>query len=139
MADSSEIDAAVIAKLANDSTLSSLLPDGVYFGVAPSGRTAFVVVSLIIHEDEYVYEGRAYERALYLVKGVANDTSGVNMKAAAARIDVLLQDVPLTITGYTHMLTRREERIRYPETDSAEPDTIWQHRGGQYSVFASPS
>ncbi len=60
------------------------------------------------------------------------------MKAAAARIHALLTDTPLAIAGYSHMLTRREERIRYTQPDPDEPELHWQHRGGRYVVFASP-
>ncbi len=137
MADSSDMDAAVLAVLTGDATLAGLMPDGVYMDVAPKGRTRFVIVSVVIHEDEYRFEGRAYERCLYLVKAVDQSTSGTTIKQAAARIDALLQDMPLTITGYTHMLTRREERIRATEVDETNPDLHWQHRGGRYAVLAS--
>ena len=36
---------------------------------------------------------------------------GANMKAAAARIDALLEDQPLTVAGYTWMTMHREEPI----------------------------
>ena len=139
MADPAEVDAAIVTHLANDATLAGLLPDGVYMDIAPSGKTQFVIVSLVIHEDNYMLGGEAFEKALYLVKAVDKSTSGSIAKAAAARIQTLLQDVPLTITGYTHMLTQREERVRYTEVDESEPDTRWQHRGGRYAVFVSPN
>jgi len=138
VADPAEVDAAIVTHLANDATLAGLLPDGVYMDIAPSGKTQFVIVSLVIHEDNYMLGGEAFEKALYLVKAVDKSTSGSIAKAAAARIQTLLQDVPLTITGYTHMLTQREERVRYTEVDESEPDTRWQHRGGRYAVFVSP-
>lgn len=128
----------MIAKLANDATLTDLMTDGVYMDVVPSGKTKFVIVSQVIHEDEYVFEGRAFERFTYLVKAVSLDTSGTDVKTAAARIDTLLQGVALTITGYSHCLTRRTERLRMTEVDDVNHDIRWQHRGGRYEVVVSP-
>lgn len=137
-ADSSAIDAALLAKLA-DPTLAGLCPDGVHFDVAPQSKTRFVIVQLVIHEDTDGFDTpRAWERAVYLVKAVILESSGGDVKAAAARIDALLQRVPLTITGYDHMTTLRRERIRYLEVDAVAANIRWQHRGGQYEIYASP-
>jgi hypothetical protein len=138
MPDPSNVDAAIIALLAGDATLTALMTDGVYMDVANSGATKFVIVSLSTHEDEYVFEGSAFERSQYIVKAVERSNSGTNVKAAAARIHTLLQDQPLTITGYKHSLTRRAERIRYTEVDEVDNDIRWQHRGGRYDVMVSP-
>lgn len=142
MADSSDVDAALVAKLASDTGsggLMTLMPDGVFMDVAPANKTKFVIVSLVMHEDEYVFAGSAYEKSTYLVKAVGLNVTGTVIKAAAARINTLIQDVPLSITGYQHMLTRREERVRYTEVDDVNPDTRWHHRGGRYAVFVSPT
>lgn len=138
-ADSSDVDAAVIAKLVGDATLMAILTDGVYVDVASSGKTKFCLVSQIAHEDDYVFDGRIWEKFLYLIKAVAQQTSGADVKTAAARIDVLLQDVALTISGYGHLLTRRVERVRYTEVDDVNNDLRWQHRGGRYEVVAAPT
>ena len=139
MADTSEIDAAVIAKLAGDATLLALMTDGVFMDIAPAGKTKFVIVSQSTHADDYVFEGGAFEDVTYLVKAVENSASGLTVKTAAARIHTLLQDVQLTITGYKHCLTRRSERIRYTEVDEVDGNIRWQHRGGRYAVVVSPS
>jgi len=131
----------VIAALKADTGaggLLTLMTDGVYMDRAPSGLTKFVLVSLVMHEDEPQFNGRMYEKALYLVKAVDRNLSGTRAKAAALRIDAVLEDVPLTITGFDHMLTTREERIRYVETDEDNADSVWQHRGGRYAVYAAP-
>lgn len=142
MPDSSAVDDALIAHLRSDvgtGSLSELCPDGVWWDIAPNGSEKFVIVSLTFHEDEYDFGGVLAERSLYLVKAVMKDTKGTNALAAAARIHALLQDVVLTITGYNHMETRRQERIRYPEVDVNDPKTRWQHRGGRYALVVSPA
>lgn len=138
VSDPSKVDAAIRATLLNDPQLAALMPGGVHFDVPSSGKTQFVVISLMFHEDTYVFGGRGFERSLYLVKAVDKNTDGADANAAAARIDALLQDQPLTITGYVHSLTARTERMRDTEVDGEDADARWQHRGAQYEVVVAP-
>jgi len=135
--DSSAIDNAVISVLLGDVTLAGLMPDGVYYDVATPKAQRFVIVSIVSADDEPVLGQRGYEDVLYLVKAVALVSTGADVKAAAARIDALLEDGTLTIPGYVHMVTCREARIRYTEVDDLDDTIRWQHRGGHYRVQAS--
>ncbi len=137
MADSSAIDNALMAKLGADATLLAICTNGVYWDEAPPGSTKFVIVSLVDEVDEPTFGGRAYEDALYLVKAVALSTAGANMQTAAARIDALLEDQTLTVSGYTHMVMHRESRVRMTEVDEVDADIRWFHRGGHYRVQQS--
>ncbi len=134
--DSSNIDAALVAVLLNDSTLAALMPDGVWVDEASQGAQRFVIVSLVEEFDEQDTSGRAAENPLYLVKAVALSTSGGDVKTAAARIDTLLQMQTLTASGYTVTGMFRESRVRLTEVDGVDPSIRWQHRGGNYRVFA---
>jgi hypothetical protein len=136
MPDSSEVDDALTAKLMNDATLMAIMTDGVYFDEAAQGKTKFVIVSLIAEFDEPMFNARAFEDATYLVKAVAKSSSGADVKTAAARIDTLLEQGTMTITGYGLMAMRRIERVRYTEVDDQDPSIRWQHRGGRYQVVA---
>ena len=139
MSDASNVDAALLATLSGDATLAGLMPDGVFFDIAPPNKTRFVIVSQVIYEDTHAMGETAYEMGLYLVKAVARDDGqGSPVKAAAARIHALLHQQDLTITGYSHMVTLREERVRYTEVDSVDHDVRWQHRGGRYAIWVSP-
>lgn len=137
MPDSSDIDAALVGKLLGDSALMAIATDGVYVDEAAPGATKFVIVSLLDEHDEQIFGGRAWEDALYLVKVVALSTTGANVKGAAARIDALLEDQPLTVAGYSWMTTHREERVRVTEVDEQDAAIRWQHRGGHYRVQMS--
>ena len=133
MADSSDIDAALVVKLAADAALLALCPNGVYVDEAPPGSTRFVIVSLVEESDEGKFGGRAFEDALFQVEArMLSTVAGANPKAAAARIDVLLEDQPLTVAGYTYMTLHRESRIRMTEVDEADPSIRWYRRGGNY-------
>jgi hypothetical protein len=135
--DSSDIDNALIAKLGADSALLALMPNGVYYDEAPQGSTRFVIVSLVIEQDEAMFGGRAFEDALYLVKAVSLSTAGGNVKDAAARIDALLENGTLLVPGYKLMTIYREQRIRFTEPDDVDQSIRWQHRGGRYRVQTS--
>lgn len=138
MADPLEIDKAVIAKLRAASSLMAIFTDGVHFGIAPPNATKFVLVSLVIGEDEDVMgeTDAGIQTNLYLVKAVELSTDETNVMAGAVLIHAALQKQPLTITGYSHMATKRVERVRYPEVDE-DTDVRWQHAGGRYEVMAS--
>jgi len=132
--DSSAIDAALVLALQSDPELASLMPDGVYMDIAPPGLERFVIVSLIIAEDLATFDGRAIENCLYLVKAVQMTASGADVKAAAARIDAVLEDQPLAAAGYEWSTTHRDERVRYIEVDQMDSTIRWHHRGGRYRV-----
>lgn len=138
MADSSAVDAALLAVLVNDATLSAILTDGWFFDVAKQNATRFGIVSLLEHHDEAVYvAGRAVEDSLYLVKAVVLASSGADVLAAAARIDTLLEGITLTAAGYNGMACFREQRVRYTEPDAVDLSIRWQHRGAHYRVQMS--
>jgi hypothetical protein len=138
MADSSDIDNALVARLGADATLLALVPNGVYVDEAPAGSTRFVIVSLVDENDIPTFEGRAIEDALYLVEArMLSTVAGANIKAAAARIDALLEDLPLTVTGYTGMTVHRESRVRGTEVDAIDSSIRWYRRGGNYRVQMS--
>jgi hypothetical protein len=144
--DSSDIDNALVAKLGADTALLALMTNGVYVDEAPDGSIRHVIVSLVIETDVATFDqGRAIEDALYLVKAVALSThNGVAlgptvMKAAAARIDALLEDGTLSIAGYELMTMHREERVRQTEVDDVDPSIRWFHRGGRYRVQVARS
>ena len=139
MADSSDIEAALVTKLAADATLAALLQSGaaVFMDEAPPGATKFVIVSLVDEVDAHTFGARAFEDALYRVKAVMLSTAGGNIKSAAARIDALLEQGTLTAAGYSLMTMRRESRIRVTEVDDIDASIRWYHRGGNYRVVMS--
>jgi hypothetical protein len=138
MADTSDIANALIAKLGSDAALLALCPNGVYRDEAPPGATRFVIVSLMAGEDHGVFGRRALEDAVYLVEArMLSTVPGANIKAAAARIDALLEDAPLTVAGFTWSATYREEPIALTERDDQDPSIRWFRRGGRYFVQMS--
>lgn len=140
IADTFDIDAAIITLLQSDAQLTALMPDGVWFGDARSGATRFVMVSQIDHEDEAEFQDVAWELVIYQVKAVHQSTSPVDVKAAAKRFQALLL-TPHAIAplNYALMTVRRRTRVRYTERDPANADLRWQHGGAQYEVWVQPT
>lgn len=140
MADSQDIDQALIAKLGSDAALLALCPNGVYPDEAPPNMTRFVIVSLIDEADTSAFGGRAIEDALFLVEArMRSNVAGIDPKAAAARIDALLENAVLVVAGFKTMTVQRESRIRMTEPDDADPSIRWYRRGGNYRVQMSVS
>ena len=138
MADTSDIASALIAKLGSDAELLSLCPNGVYWDEAPPGSTRFVIVAFINAIDRGVFGKRAIEVGIYLVEArMLSTVQGANIKRAAARIDELLEDQPLTVAGYTWSTMHRLEPVRLTEVDEVDPSIRWNRRGGQYFVEMS--
>jgi hypothetical protein len=142
MADSSDIDASLVIKLASDATLTGYLQSGasVFMDEAPPGSTKFVIVSLVSEVDHPQFGGRSFEDNVYLVEArmLAKPGTAIgNIKAAAARIDALLDGGTLTVSGYKLMMMRREERFRTLERDDADESITWHRRGGNYRVTVS--
>lgn len=139
MSDSSDVDAALLAKLQGDATLAALTPDGWYIDEGPAGKRQFGIVSLVDEQDTPIFEGRGSEDAVYLVKHVELSTVPVtHSKAAAARIDALLELGTLAIAGYALQVMRRKARVRKTEVDGVDSSIRWHHRGGRYQLKAAP-
>jgi len=145
VADASAVDTAMIAKLAGDATLMTLLPGGVHFGLAPQGVTAFALVTVDETADVGVFaEAPAARRAIevitYAVQAVLPSSAMAPATQAAARIDALLEDQPLTIPGYGWLSTVRVERLRPAgEPDAVDKNIRWQQTGGRYRVSVTPT
>lgn len=137
MASATAVDAAVFNLVASDPTLMALAPDGVFFDLAPEGKTKFVLVTMVDENDEPMFGGRAAETYFYTIKHVELADDSADGAAAEARIDAIFEQQPLSISGYAHTLTRRDGRIRYTEDDEIGL-TRWHHRGGRYELHVSP-
>ena len=141
--DASAVDEALVEVLAGDATLAGLLPDGVFFDVAPPQARRFCVVSVVTQRGVPVFGGCAIEDTTYLVKAVCAVGGGGStpIREAAARIDDLLDDGLLPVPApYAFMACFRDDadgRVRYLEVDDLDKSIRWYHRGARYRVHVS--
>jgi hypothetical protein len=133
---SGAVDSAVIAALQADATLRGLMPDGVFFNLAPPGSTRFVLVGIFDARDEGLFGQRGFENTLYFVKavGLSRATSLSTMKSAAHRIDELLELATLAPADFSWIDCVREERLADTVPDPLDPSLFWFHFGGHYRV-----
>lgn len=138
MIDATEVERALIGKLAGDPALQTSLPDGVYYDIAPLGSTRFAIVSLSASRGLYeLNDGETFRALIYVIKAVVLGTSSDAVAAADKRIQELVDRQPLDVSaaGATLMVARWVDRIRYSETANNE---IWQHRGARYEITVTP-
>lgn len=137
--DRSSVDAAIMGKLQADAALMGLLPDGVFWDLAPQGMQRFVIVSLADDAASLALNNAdGFEWPIYQCKAVASVTGGSTMKDAARRIHELLHHGDLDLSasgGYTLMVMHRVRYVRYTEVDQVDKALRWQHRGGLYEVM----
>ena len=134
-----EVERALIGKLAADATLSTLLPDGVYYDVAPIGSTKFVIVSLSTSRGlDELADAETFRALIYIVKAVALGSGSDTVAAADIRIQEIVDRQPLDLApeaGAELMVARWVDRIRYTEIANGE---AWQHRGARYEITVTP-
>ena len=139
--DSGAIDRAILAVLQADPQLAALMPGGVWFGVAAAGLTRFVLVTLVDAVDEGLFGQRGIEDRLYRVHavGLSHDASIGDMKAAAYRIDTLLEgDAPIaTPEDYGSIDCVRETADEISALDELDKSLTWHNYGGEYRVTAA--
>ena len=119
--------------LTGDSTLMALVT-GVFQMMAPPGTTPdWVILNAQSSADTNSAFGvRILSRLMYQVKVVGPAADNVNIRAAYARIDALLQPSgqPIRNQGGT-LACFREGTIQYGEVVNG---VLWLHYGGTYRI-----
>lgn len=126
-----DIDAALMARLNGDTGAGGLmtLVDGVYNGVAPSGSAhPLVIFQFLGGPDSYTWGQRINTSVRYQIRTITTGHNRSVIKAAMARIDVLLMDHEL-VAGQT-MYLRREAVM--PDMLEADGNVIYQQVGATY-------
>lgn len=133
------VDTALYSRLAADLgtlTLGTLGCTGVYRFQAPQGSVEpYVIYQQQAGTDSYTFSAQDARSLVYLVKAVDASTSGLRAAQMAERIDALLTDKPLSLSGWTNIRLRRESDVEYIETDAGK---TYQHYGALYRVDVRP-
>ena len=135
---------ALYGKMAADVTLVALLgipatgyTKSIYHQFAPEGAGfPYIVFNKESGNPSYGFGGRALDDELWLIKGVDRpvppSTSTDAVENIASRLDALLTDGAISISGYTQRWLRREMDVEYPE----EIDGVaYRHAGAQYRLI----
>jgi hypothetical protein len=132
------VEAALYSKLTGDGTLVGLLAAGtasVHAYRAPENSVSpLVVFSEQADTPGYTFRARAWENLLYLVKGVVEEYSMKTAGQIAERLDALLSDGTLSISGRSLLYLRRETGVRYSEQSDGK---TYYHAGGVFRVWTT--
>lgn len=135
------LEVALFGRLGADATLVALL--GAATEIYPDRAGRSVVFPYIVYTlqpgstDEYTYGRRAYEELDYLIKAVDAGVDSTAADAIMERVDALLTNQALTVTGYTLGRAHRLGRVNYPETADAGDQYV--HRGGIWRFMLDPT
>jgi hypothetical protein len=134
---------AIYGKLAGDTTLNGLLgtpPTGyaksIYHQEAPAGAG----YPLVVFQRQAGRPTEAFgapsvmENDVWLIKAVDHSTSADTAEAVAARIQTLLNDASLSISGASLLYLRRQSDVEYPEVTDGER---YAHCGALYRVVTA--
>lgn len=132
---------AIYGKLAGDSTLTNLLgtpatgySQAIYYQNAPNGNAdhPFVIINKQAGTPtEAMGDPSALEDDIWLVKAVDQSNTADQAEAIQSRIQTLLNDAALSISGATLTYLRRQSDVEYAEVTSQGQ---FKHAGGLYRL-----
>ncbi len=130
---------AIYGKLAGDSTLNGLLgapvagyTKALYYEVAPENpHFPYVIFQKQSGTPTYSLASDAFDSEVWTVKGVDHSTTADAVDAVATRINALLTDGTLSISGKTQLYLRRDSDLDYAEVTDGE---IYRHSGAMYRL-----
>jgi len=131
---------ALYGKLSGDTTLNTLLatpPTGysknIFYEVAPQGaQFPYVILSKQAGTPAYALGGRAVDNDIWMVKGVDRSGTADAVDNIADRLDALLTDGSISISGRTQLYLRRESDVTYAEVTDG---VVYRHAGSLYRLI----
>jgi len=132
---------ALYGKMAADVTLNGLLATpasgwskSIYHRTAPRGASfPFVIFQKQAGTPTQAFQDpSALETDVWLIKGVDRNTTADQAEAIQERLDALLSDGALSISGATLLFLRRQSDVQYEEVDG---DTTYHHAGSLYRLL----
>lgn len=114
---------ALYGKMAGDSTLTGLLhspPAGytksIFYEQAPAGaQFPYIIFTKQAGTPRYALANRAFDNDVWLIKGVDRADTADTADNIASRLDALLTDGTISISGRTQLYLRRESDVDYAE------------------------
>lgn len=126
---------ALFGVLSADATLTGLGVTGVHEQVVthtdPPQEPPYLVLQLSDAPDRYTMGRRVLLDEFWNVKAVDRSASAKRAGEIADRIYALLNLQPLTVTGLSTLIVRREQSFAYQEIDAG---LVYHHAGGRYRV-----
>ncbi len=119
-----------------DSTLMALATGGVHHQEAPQGaRPPYVLFEQVAGLPNWTFGGPAMKDLRWIFEGVCMDGDAAPAEAMAARLDAILNNAALTITGAGLLYLRQASMVDYLRRDGADR---YHHSGAIYRVVTQP-
>lgn len=131
---------AIYGKLAGDTTLTALLgtpatgySQSIYYQRAPANAGyPYVIFNKQSSVPRYALKTRAFDNDVWLIKGVDRRDTADGVDSISTRLDDLLTDATLSISGKTHDYLRRESDVDYAETVDG---VTYRHSGSLFRLI----
>lgn len=131
---------ALYGKLSGDTTLTAMLANpasgyskAIYYEVAPQGAAfPYVIFSKQSGTPSYALTARNFDNDIWLIKAVDRSDSADVADNIASRLDALLTDGTVSISGRTQCYLRRESDVDYSETVDG---TTYRHAGSLFRLI----
>lgn len=137
---------ALYGKMSGDATLTAMLgspPSGysraIYYQAAPDGAEfPYIVFNKQASTPRYAIGARAYDNEVWLIKAVIRSSgpggdSPDDADNIASRLDVLLTDGTISISGKTQLLLRRVSDVDFSEVSDG---TLYRHAGSNFRLIS---
>jgi hypothetical protein len=133
---------ALYGKLAGDTTLNNLLgtpaagySHSIYYQSAPPEASfPFVVFNKASSNPTYTLATNAMDTDVWTVKGVDRNTDTDPVENIASRLNVLLTDGTISISGKTQLYLRRDGDYDYSEDVKGQ---TYCHAGSEFRLITS--
>ena len=113
-------------------SLGDLGATAAYRMIAPqTASLPYVVFNQQAGTDSWTMADRSHRSLIYQVQAVGDGHSGSVVSAMNDRLDAVLNDKPLTLSGYTCKRIRRESDVEYVENTDG---VLYHHIGGLFRV-----
>jgi hypothetical protein len=131
---------SLYGKLAADSPLTTQLgtpPAGyskaIYYQQAPEGSGfPYLIFSKQAGTPRYAIGARAYDSEVWLIKAIDRRDTADTADTIASRLEALLTDSTISISGHTQLLLRRESDVDYSE---AIDGVLYRHAGAYFRLI----
>ena len=131
---------AIYGKMSGDSTLTAMLgtaapgyTKSIYYQQAPEkAGFPYVIFSKQSSVPRYALASKMMDNDLWLIKAVDRSDTADTADNIASRLDALLTDASLSISGKTQLYLRRESDVDYPENADG---VVYHHAGSLFRLI----
>ncbi len=133
---------ALYGALAGDTTLNAMLgtpapgwTKSIYYQVAPPEASfPYVILDKGSSVPTYTLAGTAMDTDVWTIKGVDKNTDTNPVESIQARVQALLTDGTISISGKTQLYLRRDGDYDFPEVTGG---IVYHHAGSDFRLITT--